>query len=149
MNPKRGRSLRDPKLPKRFPDSCRSAKPRFFEIEYSEADVGNLKSSLEISRNLAYCSSTIYAPGIKLREVIHAYQSALILKGEVEVDGAYVNSYVRPVRRKEGRKDIRKKEFKNPDKRSFLVMRQRSGVKGGGTVKSVAAITESENDLAC
>ena len=116
----------------------------FFVVQQATAVKG--KSSLELSRNLACCSSTTYVLGMKLREAIHAYQSSLTLAGEVEVDGAYVNSYVRPERRKEDRKDTRKKEFANPDKRCVLVLRQRSGAKGGGAIKSVAAIIESENE---
>jgi hypothetical protein len=36
-------ALECPKRPSQFPDSGRSAKPGFFELESSEADVANLK----------------------------------------------------------------------------------------------------------
>lgn len=35
-------SAPDPKRPSRFPDSCRSTNPEFFELEFSEADVADL-----------------------------------------------------------------------------------------------------------
>lgn len=116
----------------------------YYIVQQAAAAKG--KSSLEMARGMAACVSTTYVLGMKLRQAIHAYQSALTLEGEVEMDGAYINTYVRPHRVKAERKDGRKKEHTNPDKRCVFVMRQRSGEPGKGALKTVAAIILSENE---
>lgn len=70
------------------------------------------------------------------------------LSGEIHMDGAYVNGYVRPKNRKEDRIDRRLAVNQRPDKRCVFVMRQRVETVGDeikGSNKTLTFIIKAEN----
>jgi transposase-like protein len=68
-------------------------------------------SMIQLSRDLDCQYKTAFVLAHKLREAMAAeVQTGEMLKGHVEVDGAYFGGHVRPVNLKEDRVDRRKKE---------------------------------------
>lgn len=66
------------------------------------------------------------------------------LCGDVEIDGAYVNGYVRPSNEKSDRIDLRLADNQNPNKRCIITIRER-GESGEGAVKTKTFVVKSEN----
>jgi hypothetical protein len=62
----------------------------------------------------------------KIRESLIEQRNVEPLSGEIHMDGAYVNGYIRPQNKKEDRIDRRLAEHQRPDKRCVFVMRQKS-----------------------
>lgn len=99
-------------------------------------------SALQLSRDLDVQYKTAFVLMHKLREsLIDADASKLV--GEVEIDGAYVNGYVRPENEKSDRKDRRLAENQSPNKRCVITIRQR-GAEGEGAVKTKTFVVKSE-----
>jgi hypothetical protein len=72
------------------------------------------------------------------------------LSGEVHMDGAYVNGYIRPQNKKEDRIDRRLAEHQRPDKRCVFVMRQKStdaDTGMSGATKTLTFILKGENQI--
>ncbi|MDP1544392.1 MAG: IS1595 family transposase [Anaerolineales bacterium] len=100
-------------------------------------------SALQLSRDLDVQYKTAFVLMHKIREsLIDA--NAEKLTGTVEIDGAYVNSYVRPENEKEDRKDLRLVENQNPNKRCIITIRER-GEEGEGAAKTKTFVVKSEN----
>ncbi|GAB6142294.1 hypothetical protein JCM14076_30230 [Methylosoma difficile] len=100
-------------------------------------------SALQLSRDLDVQYKTAFVMMHKIRESLMDAEAAK-LGGEVEIDGAYVNSYVRPENEKADRKDLRLVENQNPNKRCIITIRER-GEKGEGAVKTKTFVVKSEN----
>lgn len=100
-------------------------------------------SALQLSRDLNVQYKTAYVLMHKIRESLKDNDSS-VLDGEVEMDGAYFNSHVRPENKKSDRKDRRLAENQNPDKRCVMVVRKRGEV-GKGAEKTKTFIVQSEN----
>jgi transposase-like protein len=81
-------------------------------------------SALQLARDLGCQYKTAFVLAHKIRESLLEQRDETALSGEVEMDGAYVNGYVRPENKKEERVDRRLAENQNPNKRCVLVMRQ-------------------------
>jgi len=100
-------------------------------------------SALQLSRDLDVQYKTAFVMMHKIRESLMDAE-ATKLGGEVEIDGAYVNGYVRPENEKADRKDLRLVENQNPNKRCIITIRER-GEKGEGAVKTKTFVVKSEN----
>lgn len=100
-------------------------------------------SALQLSRDLDVQYKTAFVLMHKIRESLMDAETAK-LSGEVEIDGAYVNSYVRPENEKADRKDLRLVENQNPNKRCIITIRER-GEKGEGALKTKTFVVKSEN----
>lgn len=96
-------------------------------------------SALQLSRDLNVHYRTAYRLAQILRESLLTTRDESPMKGDVEVDGGYTGSYIRPENRKEDRQDRRSAEL--PNKRCVLVMRQR-GEKGA--VRTLTEIVASD-----
>lgn len=99
-------------------------------------------SALHLSRDLNVHYRTAYRLAQVLRESLLATRDDSPMSGEVEVDGGYTGTYIRPSNRKEDRIDRRSAEM--PNKRCVLVMRQR-GEKGADRTLTEIVKSESTN----
>jgi transposase-like protein len=105
-------------------------------------------SALQLSRDLGVQYKTAFVLAHKIRESLMEQRDDAPLSGEVHMDGAYVNGYVRPANRKEDRIDRRLAENQRPDKRCVFVMRQKvetAGVEINGSNKTLTFIIKAEN----
>jgi transposase-like protein len=102
-------------------------------------------SALQLSRNLDVQYKTAYVLFQKLREALWRRRDTTPLSGEVEMDGGYCHSYVRPKNKRKERVDRRLRENLNPLKRAVLVMRQR-GNPGEGAIRTITEVIKQEND---
>ncbi|MDD5053742.1 MAG: IS1595 family transposase [Sulfuricurvum sp.] len=100
-------------------------------------------SALQLCRDLNVQYKTAFVLMHKIRESLIDGETEK-LSGTVEIDGAYVNNYVRPENEKEDRKDLRLVENQNPNKRCIITIRER-GEEGEGAVKTKTFIVKSEN----
>ena len=100
-------------------------------------------SALQLSRDLNIQYKSAYVLMHKLRESLMDNDSEK-LTGEVEIDGAYVNSHVRPKNEKTDRVDRRLAVNQNPKKRCIITIRQRGEV-GKGAVKTKTFVVKSED----
>jgi len=100
-------------------------------------------SALQLSRDLDVQYKTAFVMMHKIRESLMDAGTPK-LSGEVEIDGAYVNGYVRPENEKADRKDLRLVENQSPNKRCIITIRER-GEKGEGAVKTKTFVVKSEN----
>ena len=82
-------------------------------------------SALKLSRDLSINYKTAFVLLHKFREALLETRDETPMDGIVEMDGCYVNGYVRPKNKKEDRIDRRKGENINPNKRCIIVVRQR------------------------
>lgn len=100
-------------------------------------------SALQLSRDLDVQYKTAFVLMHKIREslVDHAEYK---LFGDVEIDGAYVNSSVRQSNEKADRVDLRLAENQSPNKRCVITIRER-GEKGEGAIKTKTFVVKSEN----
>ncbi len=95
-------------------------------------------SALQMSRDLDVQYKTAFVLCHKLRESLGSNDTSK-LKGIVEIDGAYVGNYVRPINRIEDRIDLRLAQNQNSNKRAVIVMRER------GTKRTRTFVAKSEN----
>jgi transposase-like protein len=105
-------------------------------------------SALQLSRDLGVQYKTAFVLAHKIRESLMEHRDDGALAGEIHMDGAYVNGYIRPKNKKEDRIDRRLAENQRPDKRCVFVMRQRvetaeNDIKGAD--KTLTFIIKSEN----
>jgi transposase-like protein len=103
-------------------------------------------SALQLSRDLNVQYKTAFVLLHKLRETLWKTQDDSKLSGEVEIDGGYMHTYVRPKNKKVDRKDTRLAENQNQNKCAVLVLRQRSGEKGKGAQRTKVFVIPSETD---
>ena len=99
-------------------------------------------SALQMSRDLNVQYKTAFVLCHKLRESLVDVHTEK-LSGTVEMDGAYVNKYVRPANRRSQRIDRRLAKNQNPKKRAVIVLRQRA-VSGVGADKTRVFLAKSE-----
>lgn len=105
-------------------------------------------SALQLSRDLGVQYKTAFVLAHKIRESLMEQRDESALAGEVHVDGAYVNSHVRPKNKKEDRVDRRLIENQRPDKRCVFVMRQKIEAAGDlikGSNKTLTFVIKAEN----
>ncbi len=104
------------------------------------ANAAKSLSALQLSRDLKVHYRTAYRLAQVLRESLLANRDESPMRGEVEVDGGYTGTYIRPSNRKEDRIDRRSDEL--PNKRCVLVMRQRGET---GADRTLTEIVFSES----
>lgn len=97
-------------------------------------------SALQLSRDLNVHYRTAYRLAQLLRESLLETRDETPMKGDVEVDGGYTGTYIRPANKKEDRVDRRSAD--TPNKRCVLVMRQRGE---HGAVRTITEIVKSES----
>ena len=105
-------------------------------------------SALQLSRDLGVQYKTAFVLAHKFRESLMEQRDDQPLAGEIHMDGAYVNGYVRPKNRKEDRIDRRLAVNQRPDKRCVFVMRQKIETVGSeirGANKTLTFIIKAEN----
>jgi transposase-like protein len=81
-------------------------------------------SALQLSRDLDVQYKTAWVLAHKIRESLLEYHDNEKVSGVCEVDGVYVNGYVRPKNQKDKRVDRRK--VHKPNKRTIISIRQRT-----------------------
>lgn len=101
-------------------------------------------SALQLSRDLNVQYKTAFVLMHKLRESLIDVEASEKLEGEVEIDGCYVGSYIRPENDKKERKDRRLAENQNPNKRCVITIRQR-GNHGEGASQTKVFVVKSES----
>lgn len=105
-------------------------------------------SALQLSRDLDVQYKTAYVLAHKIRESLIEHRDESTMTGEVHMDGAYVNGYVRPRNKKENRIDRRLASNQREDKRCVLVMRQKAAESNAGmdgADKTLTFVLKSEN----
>lgn len=104
-------------------------------------------SALQMGRDLNVQYKTAFVLAHKIRESLMEQRDESALDGEVEMDGAYVNSHVRPKNKKADRVDRRLTENQSEDKRCVFVMRSRhskdEAIKGGQ--RTLTFVIKNEN----
>ncbi len=101
-------------------------------------------SALQLSRDLNIQYKTAFVLFHKMRESLMEHRDESALAGEVHIDGAYVNGYVRPKNKKADRIDRRLAVNQRPDKRCVLVLRQKANGSEGAS-KTLTFVLKSEN----
>ncbi len=81
-------------------------------------------SALQMSRDLDVQYKTAFVLMHKLRESLMVHRDETPLAGEAQIDGCYTNGSVKPANRAADRVDRRLVEYRNPDRRCVLVMRE-------------------------
>ena len=105
-------------------------------------------SALQLSRDLGCQYKTAFVLAHKIRESLMEQRNVEPLSGEIHMDGAYVNGYIRPQNKKEDRIDRRQAANQRPDKRCVFVMRQKStDVSMAGANKTLTFVLKSENQI--
>ena len=105
-------------------------------------------SALQLGRDLGVQYKTAFVLAHKIRESLMVQRDETPLCGEIHMDGAYVNGYVRPENKKEDRIDRRLFENQREDKRCVFVMRQKIETVGDltkGSNKTLTFIMTTEN----
>ena len=113
-------------------------------------------SALQLSRDLGVQYKTAFTLSHKIRQSLIEQRDDAQLIGEVHVDGAYVNGYIRPQNKKADRIDRRLAAHQKDSKRCILVFRQRAIAKvvqgtsaadnaPVGGAKTITFIVKSEN----
>lgn len=106
-------------------------------------------SALQLSRDLDVQYKTAYVLAHKIRESLIEHRDESALSGEVHMDGAYVNGYVRPKNKKGDRIDRRLSENQREDKRCVIVMSQKAAesdtATSTGSDKTLTFVLKSEN----
>ena len=102
-------------------------------------------SALQLSRDLDVQYKTAWVLSHKIRESLMDYNSDEKFEGTCEMDGVYVNGYVRPKNQLDKRVDRRK--VHKPNKRVIISLRQRADEKSEfvGAVKTKTFILKFEN----
>jgi conserved possible transposase len=101
-------------------------------------------SALQLSRDLDIQYKTAWVLLHKIRESLLEYQNMQPFQGVVEMDGMYVNGYVRPKNNIADRVD-RRKVFK-PNKRVIVSLRERNEF-GIGARRTRTFVLKSENSF--
>ena len=101
-------------------------------------------SALQLSRDLDVQYKTAWVLAHKIRESLLDYHDNEKLEGVCEIDGVYVNGYIRPKNQKDKRVDRRK--VHKPNKRTIISIRQRAseGDDVVGAVKTRTFVTRGE-----
>jgi len=104
-------------------------------------------SALKLSRELDIQYKTAFVLLHKMRETLLETRDETPLDGVCEIDGAYVNGYVRPANNIEDRVDRRRIENQNPNKRCIVVVRQRANgdTEYIGSVRTLTYVLHNEN----
>ncbi len=102
-------------------------------------------SSLQLSRDLGVQYKTAFVLAHKIRESLMEQRDDAPLSGEIHMDGAYVNGYIRPKNKKEDRIDRRLAVHQKPGKRCVFVMRQKCQELAAGAVKTLTFVLKGEN----
>ena len=102
-------------------------------------------SALQLSRDLDVQYKTAWVLSHKIRESLMEYNIQEKFEGTVEMDGVYVNGYIRPANNIDDRVD-RRKVFK-PNKRVIISVRQRATLSDEaiGAIKTKTFVLKSEN----
>lgn len=103
-------------------------------------------SALQLSRDLNCQYKTAWVIIHKIRESLVDNNTNLQLDGVCEIDGVYVNHYIRPANHIEDRVDRRK--VINPNKRVIVSIRQRHSNQKQGANKTLTFVLKSENSTA-
>lgn len=107
-------------------------------------------SALQLSRDLGVRYKTAFVLAHKIRKSLMEQRDNTPLSGEVPMDGAYVNGYVRPENKKKDRIDRRLSENQRPDKRCVFVMWQKVETAGNeikGFNKTLTCIIKADNQV--
>src|SRR5687767_7502132 len=96
-------------------------------------------SALQLSRDLGVQYKTAFVLAHKLREAMAAEHKGKVLRGHVEVDGAYFGGHVKPANRKADRVDRRLAEHQTGKRRCVVALRER-----GGRTLPFVVITEDQ-----
>jgi transposase-like protein len=102
-------------------------------------------SALQLSRDLDVQYKTAWVLAHKIRESLVDYHDNEKLTGVCEIDGVYVNGYIRPKNQKDKRIDRRK--VHKPNKRTIISIRQRADIDSKdvvGAVKTRTFVTRGE-----
>jgi len=101
-------------------------------------------SALQLSRDLDVQYKTAWVLSHKIRESLMEYHNNEKLSGVCEVDGLYVNGYIKPNNKKKDRLDRR--TLDKPEKRSIIVVRQRATQKDNiqGAIKTRTFVVHNE-----
>jgi transposase-like protein len=105
-------------------------------------------SALQLSRDLDVQYKTAFVLAHKIRESLMEHRDESALKGEIHMDGAYVNGYIRPKNKKANRIDRRLAVNQKPGKRCVFVMRQKAveaDVGMSGAAKTLTFVIKGEN----
>lgn len=102
-------------------------------------------SALQLSRDLGCQYKTAFVLAHKIRESLMEHRDESALAGEVHMDGAYVNGYIRPKNKKVDRIDRRLAKHQRQDKRCVFVMRQKGDAGSVGAAKTLTFILKAEN----
>lgn len=100
-------------------------------------------SALQLARDLGVQYKSAWVLAHKLRESLLDYDDSGKLDGVVEMDGVYVNGYIRPRNHKDERIDRRK--IYKPNKRVVISLRQRNSL-GLGAIRTKSFVLKSENN---
>jgi len=84
-------------------------------------------SALQLSRDLDVQYKTAFVMAHKIREAMSKGVADKIVKGEVEIDGAYFGGYIKPANHKENRRDRRLAVNQNGKRSVVVIMRERNG----------------------
>lgn len=105
-------------------------------------------SALQLSRDLDVQYKTAFVLAHKIRESLMEHRDESALAGEIHMDGAYVNGYIRPKNKKADRIDRRLAIHQKPGKRCVFVMRQKAvetDVGMTGAAKTLTFVLKGEN----
>jgi len=104
-------------------------------------------SALKLSRELNIQYKTAFVLLHKMREALLETRDEEPMDGICEIDGAYVNGYIRPANNIENRVDRRRAENQNPNKRCIVVVRQRAdGIREYiGSQRTLTYVLHNEN----
>lgn len=102
-------------------------------------------SAVQFARKLNIQYKTGFVLMHKIREALLETRDESPMEGICEMDGAYVNTYVRPANNIEDRIDRRLAENQNPKKRCVIVVRQRGdGIEFIGSVRTLTYVLHGE-----
>lgn len=94
-------------------------------------------SAVQLSRDLDCQYKTAFVLAHKVREALSGETRDMVLRGEVEIDGAYFGGKLRQANRKADRKDRRLARHQNGKRRVVVAARQRGG-------RTLTTVTTSE-----
>jgi hypothetical protein len=103
-------------------------------------------SALQLARDLNVQYKTAFVLLHKFREALMETRDESPMEGVCEMDGAYVNGYMRPANNIEDRVDRRLAENQNPNKQCVMTVRQRADEDAGdvGSVRTLTFVTTGE-----
>lgn len=96
-------------------------------------------SAVQLSRDLDVQYKTAFVLAHKVREAMTAETEGMILKGRVEIDGAYFGGHVKPANLKENRRDRRLKANQSRRRRVVIALREKLG-------RTLTTVTRKENE---